>query len=470
MKLYRNAIILIVIVAVMGAAYYFINKNKSGTGSADGTDTSSSDTIKLTDYTPDKLAQLTVQDPEGTIVIVKKGTDWALSSPADWKADSGKLDDIVTDAVSMYADKLVGESSDLAQYGLDKPATVTLKLTDGTEKTIGIGNATPTKDDYYVMIKGSDKIYTLSSYTGDTLLFKKNDIRDKTLYTLKSDDITSFGMARKGQSVFTSQKTGSTDWSMLTPIQGDVDASAIQPMLDAVSGTLVKDYIEDNPADLGVYGLANPSYELDFGTSSASYRLLLGDEKTKGSEIYGMLAGTNTVFTIDESAYTFLDKPLKEILSVFAYLVNIDQVNKVELTMDGQTTTMGIVIYKDAQGKEDADKDKFTINGKDASGKTADDKQPARDFFQAMIGVGLDDIDPGAVPSGKPEITIKYYLKSAPNTMQVDFVPKDADDYYVLRNGTYAGITVRKDRQEFGIAGLRASLTALMDFLNKGQK
>lgn len=468
MKLYRNAIILVVIVALMVGAYFIVSKNKSSTG---GTGNSSSDVIKLTDYTTDKISQVTVESPDqGTIVIVKNGTDWKLSSPTDWTADPSKLSSIVINAGSMMADKLVTKNAgDLAQYGLDKPVTATIKLTDGTEKIVKVGGTTPTKDDYYVMMSGSSNVYTVSSYTAESILYKKNDIMDKTLYTLKSDDITTFGMIRKGQSIFTSKKTSSTNWTMQTPIQGDVDTASLQPMLDAVSGTTASAYIDTNATDLSQYGLKNPSYELDFGTSSASYKLLLGDEQTKGSQYYAMLAGTNKVFTIDETNYTFLDKPLKEILSIFAYIVNIDQVNKIDLTMDGQTTTMTLDVYKAKDGTQDADKDKFTVNGKDASGKNKDDKQPFREFYQALIGIGLDNIEPDAVPAGNPEISIKYYLKSDPGTMTVDFIPKDANNYYVVRNGVYAGITVRKDKQDFGIAGMKASFKTMMDFLN-GQK
>ncbi len=463
MKLYRNAIILAVIVALLGGAYYFISKNKK---TDNGTE-STADTIKVLDYTTDKLEKVTIENTEGTFVIAKKDTNWVLSSPTDFKADASKLSSIAINASSVIADKVVEEDAkDLSSYGLDKPVQVTLKLTDGTEKTLQLGSETPTKGGYYAKLKDSGKVYVIGTYTAEALLVKRLDIKDKTLYTLKSEDILSVAMDRKGSNLFKAQKNGDADWQMLAPIQGNMNTSALSPMIDALTQTTASEYVEENAADLSKYGLANPAYVFDYATSSAHYKLLLGREKEKGSLIYAKLDGSNDVFTISESAYNFLDKPLKEIIDIFAYIVNIDQINKIELTMDGKMTTFGVETYKDAEGKTDTDKDKFTMDGKDASMKDKDDKQPFRNFYQALIGIGLDEINPGDAAMGTPEVTIKYYLKSAPGTMKVDFVSKDADYYYVFRNDKYTGILVKKDKQDFGVEGMKASFKILEEAVN----
>ncbi|NJD04554.1 MAG: DUF4340 domain-containing protein [Ruminiclostridium sp.] len=463
MKLYRNAIILAVIVALLGGAYYFISRNKKPDGS--GSDTR--DIIRILDYTSDKIEKVTVENTEGTFVITKKDKNWELASPADFKADASKLSSIVINASSVIADKVVDEDAkDLSLYGLGKPVQITLKITDGTEKTLQIGDETPTKGGYYAKLKNSGKVYVIDTYTAETLLVKRLELKDKTLYTLKPEDVISVSMDRKGSNLFKAQKNGDADWQMLAPIQGNMNASALGPMIDAFTKTTISEYIEENPADLSKYGLANPAYIFDFSTSSANYRLLLGSEKEKGSLVYAKLEGSNDVFTISETAYNFLDKPLKEIIEIFAYIVNIDQVNKIELTMDRKTTTFGLDVYKDAEGKTDTDKDKFTMNGKDASMKDKDDKQPFRTFYQALIGIGLDEIDVGDVPMSAPEVTVKYYLKSAPGTMKVDLVSKDANYYYVFRNDAYTGILVKKNKQDFGVEGLKATYKILEDAVN----
>lgn len=466
MKLYRNAIILVVIVALLGGAYYFISKNKAADNS---TDDSTTDTIKLTDYTTDQVESLTLQNPDGTFVIVKKDKDWVLSSPTDLNADSSVLSSIVINAASVTADKLVEENvQDLSTYGLSKPILVKIKLTDGKEKALEIGDMTPTKGGYYAKVSGENKVYVVGSYTAEKLVTGRNSLRKKALFGITSDIITMLSMDRKSQNLFASARDADNNWSMTRPIKGSMNSTALSPMLEALANTTVTEFIEEKPTDLSKYGLDNPSYAFDFNTTTAgAFKLLLGDEKTKGSEIYAKLDGKDEVFSIDSSAFTFLDKPLREIIEVFAYIVNIDQVSKIDLTMDGQIISMTIDVYKDKDGKTDTDKDKFTVNGKDASGKNADDKQPFREFYQSLIGIGLDEIDVAGTPSGTPEVSVKYTLKSSPGTMQVDFISRDANYYYVVKNGEYAGILVKKNKQDYGVLGMKDAYKRMMDFLAK---
>jgi hypothetical protein len=468
MKLYRNAIILVVIVALLVGAYFMIGRNKPA-----GTDSSATSTtaevMYVVNYTTDKVDSVTLQNPEGTFVITQQGTAWALTSPTDIKADPSVLSGIAINASSVTADKLVEENAqDLSKYGLNKPVIVKLKLKDGSERSVEIGDKTPTKGGYYVKLADQNKVYVVSSYTCDQLVTNRNGLRSKELFGITSAMITKISMDRKGENVFSSELNAQKNWSMLKPIKGNTNATALQPMFDALSGTQIVEFVEDKPTDLAKYGLDKPSYSFDIGTTTAgAFKLLLGDEKTKDSEMYAKLDGKDEVFTINSSAYTFLDKPLKEIIDTFAYLVNIDQVKKIELTMDGKTDIMLFDIYKNADGSSDADKDKFTFNGKDASGKNADDKQPFRELYQTLISITLDEVDlSGANPVDEnAEISINYILKDG--SMKIDYVSKDADNYYVFRNGEYANIIVKKNKEDFGFGEIRNKYKDLLDFLAK---
>ncbi|HEX2946333.1 MAG TPA: DUF4340 domain-containing protein [Clostridia bacterium] len=462
MKLYRNAIILVVIVALLVGAYFVISNNKPA-----GESTTKTDIVRLVNVISTDIASVTLENPDGTFVIKPKGTEWELASPADLRYDPSVLSSIVVNSSSVVADKVVDENpKDLAIYGLDKPKKMTVTDKSGKSTTLEIGSLTPTKGAYYVKTSDKNTVYTVSTYSGDFMVTGRNGMRLKTPYTVTPDIITSLSMERDGQSLFAAEKDSKgTDWTLTSPIKGSANSSALSPMLEALSSVTIFNFIEEKPSDLSQYGLDKPAYVFDFNTTTAgAFKLELGDEKIKGSEIYAKLSGSDEVFTIDSSKFTFLDKPLKEIVNVFAYLVNIDQVNTIDLKMDGNTTHMTIETYKDAEGKSDADKDKFTVNGKDASGKDKDDNQPFRTFYQALIGVTLDDVDLNSSPADvNPDVTIDYALKTG--TMKVEYVSRDANYYYVFRNGEYAHILVKKSKVDYGIIGMKNSYKTMMDFL-----
>lgn len=467
MKLYRNAIILVVIVALLVGAYFVVSKNKPADES-----TTDNDIIKLVNFTTTDVASVTLENPEGTFVIEPKGSDWVLVTPTDLRYDSSKLSSIVINASSVVADKIIEENpKDLAIYGLDNPKKVTVKDKSGKSVTLEIGSMTPTKSAYYVMPADKNTVYTVGTYTGDYLVTGRNGMRLMTPYTVTADGINRLSMERNGQNLFSATKdTAGASWTLSSPIKGSANSSALTPMLDALSTTTITNFVEEKPSDLSKYGLDKPAYVFDFGTTTqGAFKLELGDEKTKGSEMYAKLAGSDEVFTIDSSKFTFLDKPLKEIVDVFAYIVNIDQVKTIDLTMDGKTTHMTVDVYQDGNGNKDADKDKFTFNGVDASGKDKDDNQPFRKLYQSLVGVTLDAVDLDSKPADvNPEVTIDYTLKTG--RMKVDYVSKDANFYYVFRNGEYANILVKKNKTDYGIESIRNDLKTLTDFLaNQGK-
>jgi len=467
MKLYRNAIILLVVAALLIGAYFVVKNVKAGQADED----EESKYEDLTDYTSDEIESLTLENDEGTFVIERKDDDWILSTPTDFKYDSSSLSTIVVNAASVVADKVVEEDAqDLSIYGLDDPAVARLKTKDGTVISIEIGDKTPTGGGYYVKLEGSSKVYVIGSLTGEKLLAGKNSMRSKELFDITSDKITSLTMNRNGSNVFTAEKDDSSNWTITSPIRGDANTSAFSTMLEALANTTVNEFIDDKPADLSQYGLDKPAYEFVFNAEGiGEVTLQMGQEKSKGSSIYAKLAGSDEVFTVDISDYTFLDKPLKEIVNVFAYIVNIDQVKKIELTMDGKTTNMTLDVYKDKEGKLDSDKDKFYVNGIDASGRDENDDQPFRKFYQALIGITIDEIDLEGKPEGNADITIDYTLSDG--TMKVEFIPKDENFYYVVRNGEYAGVLVkRKNKTDMGIDGMKQAYEYMMDFLSKQSK
>lgn len=454
MKLYKRAIALLVVLVLLIGAYVFVSKKAP----APSTPTEERKIERIFEVDKEKITEVTIATKEGTFVFNKKDKEWNLASPKDLKADKSKVDSIISNLSSLVADKVVEENAaNTDQYGFASPTLITIKY-DGGVKELEMGNLNATKDAYYVREKGSTKIYTLGKYTGEALMTSRNALRDKTLFTFKAEEVLGLSMYKSGSLIFTAKKAEDSQWLLTAPIEGNADASKISPILEATAATASYiNFIEEKPADLEKYGLKNPSYALDVETAQGKTKLLLGNEKEKGQEVYAKLADKDEVFTIDDTAFNFLDKPLKEIIEVFAYIVNIQDVSKIEVVMDGKTTVSDIVTNPD-----DKDKDNFTVNGKEANMKDDKDNSLFRKYYQALIGVTMEEIDVNGKPSGKPEITFTYSLKKAPGTMKVEFIPKDDNYYYVVKNGKYANILVAK--KKFDEAdGVRETQKKLLD-------
>jgi len=494
MKLYRNAIILTLVLAILVGAYVFL-RSRENAGN-DGNIQTDSNTISILELEKDKITEITLENESGRMVFVKTLVEkekteedkededdkedkddagdkkeveyeevWVASEPEGMKINQSKIGSITYAVSSLDATKLIEENaSDLAQYGLDKPATISVKLENNEVKTVEIGNRTPSDSGYYVKLKGESKVYVISSYDGGLLRSKYNDVRDKTLFTETADDITEFSLERGGKTAFKTKKTGENEWKLTEPIEASVKSGSIETILQSFMGTNASEFVERDASDLSKYGLDSPKYAIGLGSSKGTTTILLGNEKTKGSEIYAKFADSNEVFVLYESALNFIDKPLKEVVDVFAYITNISDVEKIVVEMDGQT-----VVSEIKTDPEDSDNDKFYVNGRDVSDvRDSSDSQLFRKYYQGLIGITMSELDIGAVPQGEPEITFTYYRKKDPKEVKVEFIPRDDIYYYVVRNGQYTNIIVAKDKFD-APDGPRQTYKNLMEAADKAK-
>lgn len=278
MKLYRNAIILIIILALLFGVYLFVTKTKSKDSSQDRRNFE-----KIIDLDTMEMEEITIENEDEKLIFVKKDKEWELKHPEGIKYDSSKLNSVAINFSSVFVEKVIEENaSDLTQYGLDKPVIVSAKMKDGAVETLEIGNLTPTGGAYYVKKKDSNDVFTTDTYTINKVKIKKNDIRDRVLFTVEPDDITKISMERGGSLVFSAKRPDEeSDWTLTSPIEGNANITALAPMLEAITNSTVSEYVEENPQDVDKYGLAKPSYVLEFETSEGKPDSLWGRRSKK---------------------------------------------------------------------------------------------------------------------------------------------------------------------------------------------
>ena len=485
MKRYRSALILLLILAIMSGGYYFYTYmwpqlNAAGAGEEETTTTASS-SISLVDKPSDELSALTVRYLSEEYVAVKEkvmeknadsGTErevtrWRLDNRNDFPVDSSKLSTAATNFCVITSTKVVEENAaNLTQYGFGSlnSATAVGKFTDGTEITLEIGDKNPTNDAYYIRVNGGNTVYLGSTYSSEKIMLKKSDIADLKLFSLTEADIARIEMTRGGSPLFTAWNKGEYAWELDSPVIAPLNTTAQGMILQSIEDVSASEYTEIGAEDLSAYGLDKPRYTLTFELSDGdgAIELIIGNEKATRSTVYAMMGDTTDVFVLSLANFGYLDKPLKEFVDSFAYIVNINDVDHIQADFDGNSVSIDIFADMDSD-EEDA----FFVNGTDVTALTNDkDRSLFRLFYQALIGVTIYDIDLVAPPKGEPEITFLYEMDKEPFTMLVEFVPKDERLYYVFRNGVYAGIIVEKrifDRADEGLRPMYASLLAAME-------
>ncbi len=474
MKLYRNAIILVVVLGLLVGAYFFISNKKSGTTDPASQTTETAKSIKVMEMDSQKISSIEYSSPQGKFSIKKKGETWVMDPAFELALDKNTVDNTLSSLADVEANKVVAEKSDrLSDFGLDKPSVVKVVLSDGSSKELEVGNKSPTGEDVYVKIKGQPKIYTVGGYYEDMIKVSRGHFASKQILPVEATAIKKFEYKKDGKMQYSIDIESESDMKIVAPLKEEADTTKISQLVQTVVQLEIKDIVEENPADLAKYGLDKPVYEITYGNKTSTKTVLLGDKAEAGADasssssagniLYAKFPDANIVFTVDVSKLSFLDVGLKDVISPFVYIPNINEVNKVELIIDGKTTVSEI---KTVEGKKE--EDKFKVDGKDANMKDSNDKSLFKAFYQAMIGITFNKYQADLKPQGTPEITIKYYMKPDNKVVTVDFISKDNNYYYAVKDGVYTNRLVIKNKFNEP-EGVRETLKNLKEAIGKAK-
>lgn len=490
MKNWKKIIILLIIFVVFLAAFILLNgdqgKVENGNETPQPTNAASSDEIKLIDIAQEDISKIVLKREDAEIVLAKEERNVeTLEANADgttkkitekrqvwinpsFDVDNDLVEDIVSAAATVMTKRLIDENpSDLTIYGLDNAFITTFVSKEGKEVSIEIGNLTPKQDSYYVRRLENSKVYTIDSYKGDTLRYGKSDLMSKNLYdteALSSDDLKTLVFSRSGETVFSAEKKeSSADWIITGPIpERDANATEISKFLNWVSTFRVKKYVEENPSDLKVYGLDSPKYVFDYTLNDKTYRMMLGNKSE--SEYYGMMEGNDAVFTVDATNLNFVDLPLKDLVSLFAYIPMIYDVEKLVIEIDGRTDVLLI-----NESQEEGSTPEFHFNRQKIEG----DEQEGlfRKYYQGAIGIMGDKIDLVSVPSGEAAVRFTYTMKKAEpdKIVKIELIPtNDGYGYFITKNDNYTGLVIGERKlHDDSNTGIRKAYENLNEALSK---
>lgn len=464
MKLFRNAIILVVVLGLLAAAYFYMNNKNAG---KDGTasESTQAEEISVTSGKQEDVTSIEFVNENGSYKLVKKDKSWSMEPAMEFAVSNDLADTEASDLADVNANRVIEEkAADLSKYGLDKSkASVRVGMKDGTFQEIEIGSTTPTNDGLYIKKKGEDKVYVIGLYYKDKFTYTRGYFAVKDILPVDAKTLKKLAYEKNGELQFDLDIHSETDVDITAPIKEKAEASEISKMTAAVVQLAIKDIVDENP-DLAKYGLDKPAFTLEYGDGKTTKKILFGKELEKGVTAYAKYPDGKSVFTIDISPLNFLDMKFSNIVNTFVFLPNINDVNKVELTIDGKTVVSDITTVKD-----DSDKDTFKVDGKDANMKDSSDKSLFRNFYSAMIGITMNKYESGVKPAGTPEVTVKYYMKPDSKPVTIEYISKDENYFYAMKDGVYTNRVVLKsvlDEPD----GIRATYKALKEAIDKAEK
>ncbi len=120
-------------------------------------------------------------------------------------------------------------------------------------------------------------------------------------------------ITKKGTPTVTLQRENGK-WAITAPEPLAADEDAVTTVVSSFSPMNADTVVENNPRDLGIFGLKTPSLTVDVKENNGkSQEMFFGDDVPAGSLVYARLAGSPKVYTVSSSVKTSLDKSLNDL-------------------------------------------------------------------------------------------------------------------------------------------------------------
>ncbi|MGI5876973.1 MAG: DUF4340 domain-containing protein [Christensenellales bacterium] len=463
MKMVRNLLILLGAVAVALAAVLLLPRLAPQEEPIPTlAPTTPPEHLQLSNKRAADVSRITIDNEDGRMVYYWDADEelWKLEGHEDIEIDQSKAKDVAYTASYISGESVIMDDlSNLAEYGLDKPAiTVETEFLDGTSIRFYIGNPSPSRQTNYAYMEGGTRVVDLWMNYARNFRYKLEDLISVNMLEMSIDNIVKVRLERSGREPLEVIDRKGTEhaslfsWYVAEPWEHLCDTEKINKFLQDIVAIEPAAVASSNPGNLADYGLDEPSMTLYVENSDGgSYTLYVGDA-ADSSNTYVALEGdpmvykigTNKLKAIDVNPFAITDKLLSLI-----FVSNVD-----EMHFSGLGDRFDVQI-RQVERKDEKGETKLDANGKPITDSeyTMDGKpinaSAGSQLYQACLGVRLHSpLSEEFTPAGAPAATLTYDLKlTGIKRYEFKFYDYKKDYYAVSINGEINFIVLKEEVQ-----------------------
>jgi hypothetical protein len=268
---------------------------------------------KLTDLTTAQVVRAVLKSSAGEIELTKKGEHWEIVKPLQARGDDQKIGDLLAQVTNARVQEFVAEDKgDLHAYGLTEPrGSITIYGADDKEgRTLQIGAvAEKIKDAVYARYMPRSAIYALPKKTEDILNARPNDLRDRRLVRLDTNNLDRINIeAAKQPKVVLARKEQT--WTIASRNNQPADGDEVRRLLDALNEQQVSKFVAETASDLTKYGLDQPQLRLTFSSFASENTaetaagehpfLTLSFGRVEGSDVYARVGEEPFIVAVNQ--------------------------------------------------------------------------------------------------------------------------------------------------------------------------
>jgi len=440
MKLYKNLILPVVILAILaGVVWYVVSNMKPAV-------TTPEERLVTVFATREKnVKKVMIEFDKNKLVFAKDSDDFFVMTYPHINVSSQMLSSITYESINLTALKEVTkEAINLNDYGFNNPFTLTITLKDSSVREFYFGRIAPDNSGMYFREKNSKIVYLMDLTKANTIFSEPKALTTMVLFKSDAESMIRIKTEKNGKLIYDIDASSQAGWNLIAPFHAPVSTLLTDEVYKLLENISVDRYLEGKLKPLSAYGLKNPKFVLTLVSKTSKATIELGLIDVNGL-FYGKLAGTNNIFLINPKKVDFVDMPLNQVMLKLVNLQDIAQVEKMEIQFDGQIDKAEITYVS----LKDTTRETYLFNGQDVSTLQDENAQHLfKAYYEALLAIEWYKTDINVKPKmGQQDLMIRYELKDQ-SSYTIAYAKKDENYFYAFKNGIYTGLIVEKEQME----------------------
>jgi hypothetical protein len=161
------------------------------------------------------------------------------------------------------------------------------------------------------------------------------ETKDK-VFAVEASAITDVTVKSESGDRTTLHKDGDR-WEIVAPVKASPDASQVTGLTSSLASLELQRVIDDQPADLAEYGLADPRVTVSFTAAGKAQELLIGRKTPPATDLYAKLADQPRVFLIASYLDSTFNRTTFDFRDKAALAVNRDEIDALTVATPDRT-------------------------------------------------------------------------------------------------------------------------------------
>jgi len=324
----RGLLIATVIFCALAGTLYWSEHRKPGAEASAASADAPPAILKLDQAAITGLA-IKKKDADSVVLAKVKSDNWQITSPKQLGADQSAVTGVLSSLSSLNSERVVEDkASDLKRYGLDQPSLeVDVTQKDKTQKLL-VGDDTPAGSAVYTMLAGDPRVFTMASYSKNSVDKSLNDLRDKRLVTLKVDKISRLEVIRNNQDIEFGRNKD--EWQILKPKPLRADSFEVGELARKITDARMElsGAESDNKDAAAAFARATPVATAKVTDQSGTQELQVRKEK---DTYYAKSSVVDGTYKVASDLGQALDKSLDDFRNKKLFDFGFNDPNKIEL-------------------------------------------------------------------------------------------------------------------------------------------